>query len=69
MITVSTAAKYDSAYLIVSHDGYIVTMLPLGPVLDAGGGTNSLRLLSSRGLGGELRLYRLIENMRRDALR
>jgi len=31
-ITVSTAGKYDSGYLIVSHDGYIVTTLPLGPV-------------------------------------
>ena len=36
-ITASTAGKYDSGYLIVSHDGYIVTTLPLGPVLGAGG--------------------------------
>ncbi|MGO9512117.1 MAG: DUF4382 domain-containing protein [Steroidobacteraceae bacterium] len=31
-ITVSSAGKYDSGFLIVSHDGYIVTTLPLGPV-------------------------------------
>ena len=36
-ITESTAGTYDSGYLIVSHDGYIVTTLPLGPVLGAGG--------------------------------
>jgi hypothetical protein len=36
-ISVSGAGKYDSGYLIISHDGYIVTTLPLGPVLGAGG--------------------------------
>jgi hypothetical protein len=36
-ITVNSAGKYDSGYLIVTHDGYIVTTLPLGPVLGAGG--------------------------------
>jgi hypothetical protein len=40
-ITESTAGKYDSGYLIVSHDGYIVTTLPLGPVLGAGGSGGS----------------------------
>ncbi len=27
----------EGTYLIISHDGYIVTTLPLGPVLGAGG--------------------------------
>lgn len=36
-IIVNSAGKYDSGYLIVSHDGYIVTTLPLGPVLGVGG--------------------------------
>ncbi len=37
MITVGTAGQYDSGFLIVSHDGYIVTTLPLGPLFGAGG--------------------------------
>jgi len=34
-----TAGKFDSGYLIVSHDGYIVTTLPLGTVLSQNGNT------------------------------
>lgn len=33
------SGKFDSGYLIVSHDGYIVTTLPLGTVLAQNGNT------------------------------
>jgi Domain of unknown function (DUF4382) len=38
-LTQSTAGKYDAGYVIISHDGYIVTTLPLGAVLAQNGGT------------------------------
>jgi hypothetical protein len=34
-----TAGTYDSGFLIVSHDGYIVTTLPLSTVLSQNGNT------------------------------
>lgn len=37
-LTQGTAGRYDSGYLIVSHDGYIVTTLPLAAVLAQNGG-------------------------------
>jgi len=38
-LTQATAGQYDSGFLIVSHDGYIVTTLNLAPVLAQDGGT------------------------------
>jgi hypothetical protein len=38
-LTQTTAGKFDSGYLIVSHDGYIVTTLSLSGVLAMNGGT------------------------------
>lgn len=38
-LTQSTAGTFDSGYLIVSHDGYIVTTLSLSGVLAMNGGT------------------------------
>jgi hypothetical protein len=38
-LTQSTAGKYDSGYVIISHDGYIVTTLSLASVLALNGGT------------------------------
>jgi hypothetical protein len=37
-LTQTTAGKFDSGYLIVSHDGYIVTTIPLAGVLSQNGG-------------------------------
>ena len=37
-LTQSTAGTFDSGYLIVSHDGYIVTTIPLSGVLTLNGG-------------------------------
>jgi len=37
-LTQSTAGTFDSGYLIVSHDGYIVTTIPLSGVLALNGG-------------------------------
>lgn len=38
-LTQTTAGTFDSGYLIVSHDGYIVTTIPLVGVLSQNGGT------------------------------
>jgi hypothetical protein len=48
-ISVSGAGKYDSGYLVVSHDGYIVTTLPLGPVLGAAGTGGSYSIVNLPG--------------------
>jgi Domain of unknown function (DUF4382) len=38
-LTQSVAGTFDSGYLVVSHDGYIVTTIPLSGVLTLNGGT------------------------------
>jgi hypothetical protein len=38
-LTQSVAGTFDSGYLVVSHDGYIVTTIPLSAVLTLNGGT------------------------------
>lgn len=42
-----TAGRYDSGYLIVSHQGYIVSTLPLAPVLALNGGTGGAYMMSN----------------------
>jgi hypothetical protein len=56
-LTQTTAGTFDSGYLVVSHDGYIVTTIPLAGVLSQNGGTGGAYTINNLPGGSSMQSF------------